>query len=93
MQTVVLLLSCARRLTSGCCQIICEYCQVAAWSALQTACRPVPQVNELQSAVMKIGENLQKAAGGSEGGASDAGAGGSAEGGTTYDAEAKEEKK
>lgn len=57
---------------------------------------PLAQVNELQSAVMKIGENLQKAAGGSEGGASDSGAAGGAggeAGGTTYDAEAKEEKK
>lgn len=53
------------------------------------------QVNELQSAVMKIGENLQKAAGGSEGGDASGGAGasGSAEAGTTYDAEAKEDKK
>lgn len=55
----------------------------------------VLQVNELQSAVMKIGENLQKAAGGSDdGSASGSGAaGGGADGGTTYDAEAKEDKK
>jgi hypothetical protein len=55
----------------------------------------VLQVNELQSAVMKIGENLQKAAGGSgDGSASGTGAAGSgAEGATTYDAEAKEDKK
>jgi len=51
------------------------------------------QVNELQSAVMKIGENLSK--GGGEGGDAAGGAadGSAAEGGTTYDAEAKEEPK
>ena len=49
------------------------------------------QVGELQSAVMKIGENLSKD-GGDAGGDAAGGAGGGAEG-TTYDAEAKEEKK
>lgn len=53
------------------------------------------QVNELQSAVMKIGENLSKAGGGGEGGDAAGGAtdGSAAEGGATYDAEAKEEPK
>jgi chaperone protein DnaK len=50
------------------------------------------KVNELQQAVMKIGENLSKAAG-SEGGGSEGGAASGAESGTTYDAEAKEEPK
>lgn len=55
---------------------------------------PVLQVNELQSAVMKIGESMQKAGGDSgEGSAAGSGAAGGAEGGTTYDAEAKEDKK
>lgn len=57
---------------------------------------PVLQVNELQSAVMKIGESMQKAGGDSnsgEGSASGSEAAGGAEGGTTYDAEAKEDKK